>query len=562
MKQEEAFAILKAGVNVFLTGEPGSGKTHTINRYIQWLSERGVDVAVTASTGIAATHVNGMTIHSWSGIGIKRDLNDYDVEMILAKEKTAKRILDAKVLVIDEISMLDATTLDDVDKVLRTLRRAPMRDEEPFGGLQIIFVGDFFQLPPVSKNGSTRFAFESAAWKAANPVVCYLSEQHRQEDDAFLSILTAMRHGRFSDNHHTHLARRKTIPPKNSVATRLYTHNADVDRINAEALAAIKGKSHVYHMSSRGGVTLVDALKKSCLSPETLTLKEGAAVMFTRNNFDAGYVNGTLGTVVGFTQLGAPIVHTRRGERITVEAIDWAIQDGAKVLAKITQVPLRLAWAITVHKSQGMSLDAAIIDLGSAFEYGQGYVALSRVRSLAGLFLEGLNEKALAMHPLVVEKDRYFRAYSDAARSKFAALSPQEKSRLEMNFLRAIGAHEPREGVIEEKKQSKARTAGTKRGDTFQKTRELIEEGLSIEKIAEARHMTEGTVVGHIEQLYMQDKITLHQCKILAKGREVEIGKAQEILKRMGSEKLAPVFHALKGKVSYETIRLARVLMG
>ena len=174
MTQAEALSILKLGVNVFLTGEPGAGKTHTINQYIQWLRERGVEPSVTASTGIAATHVGGMTIHSWSGIGIKKNVSDWDIEMIQAREKTALRIVQTKILIIDEISMLDAQTLESVDRVLRTLRRRPMMEEQPFGGLQVIFVGDFFQLPPVSRGEAVQFAFEGEAWKSANPVVCYL----------------------------------------------------------------------------------------------------------------------------------------------------------------------------------------------------------------------------------------------------------------------------------------------------------------------------------------------------------------------------------------------------
>ena len=444
MTQNEALEIMKTGVNVFLTGEPGSGKTHTINAYIRWLGARGVDVAVTASTGIAATHVNGMTIHSWSGIGVKRDVSDWDIEMIMSKEKTAKRILDAKVLVIDEISMLDAATLESVDKVLRTLRRQPMTQGDPFGGLQVIFVGDFFQLPPISKGGEhVSFAFESPAWKAANPVACYLGEQHRQDDGEFLDLLSAMRQGTFAGKHRDLLKTRIGLTSKDAVATRLYTHNADVDRINSDALEKISESTHVYQMVSRGAQPLVEALKRNCLSPETLVLKIGAAVMFTRNNFDEGYVNGTLGDVIGFSPMGSPIVKTRSGLTLTVEQAEWAIQDGNRILAKINQIPLRLAWAITVHKSQGMSLDAAVIDLGSAFEYGQGYVAISRVRTLAGLFLEGFNERALQMHPNIVAQDRYFRAYSAAAQKKFAGLPESDKEHMQKNFLRAIGAHEP-----------------------------------------------------------------------------------------------------------------------
>ena len=444
MTQDEALAILKTGLNVFLTGEPGSGKTHTINRYVAWLQERGIEPAVTASTGIASTHINGMTIHSWSGIGVKRDISDYDIEMIQSREKTAKRLISAKVLIIDEISMLDSSTLDSVDRVLRTLRRRPLMPEQPFGGMQVIFVGDFFQLPPVSRGQEPKFAFESNAWKEANPIICYLNEQHRQEDEDFLELLSAMRHGSLTAAHRARLKSRAGILSKKTVATRLYTHNENVDRINAQSLASIDGKTRIFQMTSRGASALVESLKAQCLSPETLELKEGASVMFTRNNFDHGYANGTLGEVIGFTALNSPVVKTRSGSTITVEPAEWAIQDGNKILAKITQLPLRLAWAITVHKSQGMSLDAAIIDLSQAFEYGQGYVALSRVRSLSGLFLEGFNERALQLHPKVASADKHFRAYSEAARTKFASLAQSEKEKLEKNFLRAIGAKDVR----------------------------------------------------------------------------------------------------------------------
>lgn len=443
MTQEEALAILKTGLNVFLTGEPGSGKTHTVRRYVAWLRERGVEPSVTASTGIAATHLGGQTLHAWSGIGVKRSLSDHDIELIASREKAARRILEAKVLIVDEISMLDAQTLESADRVLRTIRRKPLQPEEPFGGLQVVFVGDFFQLPPVSREDKSRFAFESAAWKETNPVVCYLSEQHRQEDAAFLDLLSAMRRGSVGPSHRALLSSRIRAAEGATLATRLYTHNDRADRINAESLARLPGAARVFRMESRGPKALVESLKAQCLSPEALGLKEGAAVMFTRNNFDEGYVNGTLGTVEEFTKLGEPVVRTRDGARITVAPAEWAIQDGGRILARISQLPLRLAWAITVHKSQGMSLDAASMDLSAAFEFGQGYVALSRVRSLSGLFLEGFGERALEVHPEVARADRYFRGYSDAARRKFASLPAEQKEKMEKSFLRAIGAKEP-----------------------------------------------------------------------------------------------------------------------
>ena len=442
MTQEEALSILKLGVNVFLTGEPGSGKTHTINRYIAWLRERAVEPAVTASTGIASTHVHGMTIHSWSGIGVKKRLSDWDVEMIASREKTAYRIMNAKILIIDEISMLDAATLDSVDKVLRTLRHKVMREEDPFGGLQVVFVGDFFQLPPVSRSERASFAFESEAWREVNPVTCYLSEQHRQDDPEFLDLLGAVRKNTVREKHKNLI--RSRIRSSEHTATRLHTHNADADRVNEESLAKIQKPTKVFHMTSRGARNLVEVLKEDCLSPETLTLKEGASVMFTRNNFEEGYVNGTLGIVTGFANSGCPIVKTKSGRTIEVEPAEWTIQDGNKILARILQVPIRLAWAITIHKSQGMSLDSATIDLSAAFEFGQGYVALSRVRSLQGLFLEGFNDRALMLHPSIVEQDRIFRAKSDAALKRITTIPREEREKLEQNFLRAIGAKEPR----------------------------------------------------------------------------------------------------------------------
>jgi ATP-dependent DNA helicase PIF1 len=458
MTQAEALSILKLGVNVFLSGEPGAGKTHTINEYIKWLRERGVEPSVTASTGIAATHVGGMTIHSWSGIGIKKNVSDWDIEMIQAREKTALRMVQTNILIIDEISMLDAETLNSVDRVLRTLRRRPMMEEQSFGGLQVIFVGDFFQLPPVSRGQDVQFAFEGEAWKAANPVVCYLSEQHRQEDSVFLDLLNAVRRNEVEDYHYETLRGRMNLDRKTK-ATRLHTHNVDADRVNDESLAKVDGKTHVFHMVSKGARTLVEAIKQNCLSPETLVLKEGARVMFTRNNFDEGYVNGTLGEVIGFALNGNPIVKTKSGKRIEAGQGEWSITDGPKILAQVKQIPLRLAWAITVHKSQGMSLDAAVIDLSQAFEFGQGYVALSRVRSLEGLFLEGINDRALMLHPTITRQDAIFRAKSDAAQKRIETIPDDEREVLESNFLRAIGAIEP-SPIREKEFSSEGKTVG------------------------------------------------------------------------------------------------------
>lgn len=450
MTQEQALTVLKTGANVFLTGEPGSGKTYTINRYVAWLRERGVEPAITASTGIAATHVGGLTIHSWSGVGVKQELGEWELEALLEREPLVRRVRAARVLIIDEVSMLDARLLTLVERAVSTLRGS----QAPFGGLQVIFVGDFFQLPPVStgasrggpvsKGETAAFAFKSAAWEAANPLYCYLTEQHRQEDDTFLSLLGALRAGTMTEQHKDALRARAEYPEEGDLSTRLYPHNADVDRINDETLGSIDAPAKLFEMQTQGSKPLVEALKRGCLSPERLTLKEGAAVMFTRNNFEHGYVNGTLGLVVGFAESGWPLVQTRGG---TIEAApeEWRIDDRAKTLAKIVQVPLRLAWAITVHKSQGMSLDSAVMDLSAAFEYGQGYVALSRVRSLSGLYLSGFNERALQVHPTILKHDVEFRDASLATTAAFTKMDAGELAALQKQFLTAIGGKDPEE---------------------------------------------------------------------------------------------------------------------
>jgi len=298
MKQVDALQILKTGANVFLTGEPGSGKSHTVNAYVAWLRSHGIEPAITASTGIAATHIHGLTIHAWSGIGIREYLTPADVDMIAGKEHVAKRIGKTNVLIIDEISMLSGETLAMVEMVCREVKR----NDLPFGGMQVVLVGDFFQLPPISRPGKpASFSFSSPVWQKANPIVCYLSEQHRQDDGTFLNVLSAIRSGLWDQSDVSRILARETdadgLPEDVPL---LHTHNVDVDRVNGEKLNELSGAAHTYRMESMGADALVGGLKRGCLSPESLTLKDGAVVMCTKNQQALGLVNGTLGTVIGF----------------------------------------------------------------------------------------------------------------------------------------------------------------------------------------------------------------------------------------------------------------------
>lgn len=548
MTQRDALNILKTGANVFLTGSPGAGKTHTVNAYVAWLREHGIEPSITASTGIAATHIHGLTIHSWSGIGISDRLTEELLDRIQSKEHTVKRIQKARVLIIDEISMLSGDVLSMVDRVCREVRGS----ERAFGGLQVVLVGDFFQLPPIARRGAqVSFAFESDAWRALNPLVCYLLEQHRQEDETFLDVLTAIREGTWDHTHVSEITARETEGSDlEDEVPRLYTHNEDVDRINEEQLRKLKGASNTYAMDASGAPTLVESLKRGCLSPERLVLKPGALVMCTKNNPTGGYANGTLGKVERFEHAtGYPVIETSDGRSITVAPVEWAVEEGGKVRAKITQVPLRLAWAITVHKSQGMSMDQAAMDLSRVFEHGQGYVALSRVRTLSGLHLLGWSEQAFSVHPDVGRMDKAFRELSDAAQRAFDLLEENnEREAMEHNFIRSAG------GSVEPVGAPKAKRT------TVEETLELVRAGHDIAEIAKLRGLTSGTICDHVEKLKADGTLSKSEVSALIPERLIRhADTVHAAFSKVGAEKLAPAHAELKKKYSYDDLRILRL---
>ncbi len=408
---------MMSGANVFLTGAPGAGKTYVLNQFIKRVERTGKRVAVTASTGIAASHIGGTTIHSWSGLGILDQLFTEDLKRLGGSERLVKRYNNTDILVIDEVSMLHGQRLDMVNQLAKLLRG----NDAPFGGLQVILVGDLFQLPPVSRGAQVSdFAHLSAAWSELDLRVCYLTEQHRQsQDDALLDLLTAMRNGETSELHETLLRDRlEQQAPAAGTVTKLFSHNVDVDAINQRHLDGLDTASKVFMMQTKGSKAKIEQLSKSVLAPAELELKVGAEVMFVANNFGAGFVNGTRGQVADFKD-SLPLVELANGRLVKVEPHSWSLSEDGKVRAEVSQLPLRLAWAITIHKSQGMSLDAAEIDLSRAFTPGMGYVALSRVRGLDGLYLQGVNNMAMAMHPLVHEFDADLRVFSERLASQF-----------------------------------------------------------------------------------------------------------------------------------------------
>jgi ATP-dependent exoDNAse (exonuclease V) alpha subunit len=445
MNQDLALEIMLAGHNAFLTGAAGAGKTHTLNEFIKIAKSQGKKVAVTATTGIAATHLGGNTIHAWSGIGVLDHLPRHFFDKLSKSRR--EQITKANVLIIDEISMLHDYRLDLIEEICRVVRE----NDAPFGGLQVIFSGDFFQLPPVTRKDErrnydgidevfdentpqTEFAYNSRAWQKAEPAILYLNSQHRQNDDDFLDILNKIRQNKITRSDAEKIAKRyRANLAEGQEITELHTTNRDVDYINDKNMDDLPGDFYEFEMTHTGSENYVERLKKSCLAPELLRLKKGALVMALKNDPEQGFVNGSIGTIIDFTEepFLNPVVKFRNGRTITVREVSWELRDGDKKQASLTQIPLRPAYAITVHKSQGMTLDAAKLNLANVFEPGMGYVALSRVRSLDALSILGLHGKAFFVHPEVLTKDEEFRKECDNCNNKFADLLKNKKKREE-----------------------------------------------------------------------------------------------------------------------------------
>ncbi len=642
MRQSSALDILKTGQNVFLTGSAGSGKTYTLNQYIDYLRARRVPVAVTASTGIAATHMNGTTIHSWSGIGIKDELSDRDLSNLSRKQFLADRLKDTAVLVIDEISMLHAKQLNLVSQVLKHIRK----NDKAFGGIQVVVAGDFFQLPPIGSKGETnreKFAFMSEAWLDAKFHICYLSEQHRQVSEAanggldLDDILNQIRRQKVTFE--SIAALEATFDQNVDIKrTRLYTHNLNVNSINDKELAALEGEMMRFTATSTGDSKLVETLKKTVRTQDDLVLKVGAKVMFIKNNTELGVSNGTMGELIGFaavkinddskdssddlieddddsaeietdknvkgkskkaikekekpkskkpTTQKMPVVRLNSGREVVAEPEEWIIEDETgDVLASYEQVPLCLAWAITIHKSQGMTLDAAEIDLSRTFELGQGYVALSRLKSLAGLQLLGMNDMSLQLDPLARGADKRFLVLSEEADANYAMLDEESMTQAHEKFILKSGGtlsksvidayatlqkkrREQQQAQID-KKQKLGNQVSDKSESTLLATRVLLEESLSIAEISQARQLSQSTIMRHIGELKSQDPSLA--CDHLRPADEVmtAVGNAYVAIKVAnnpndfnddGSIKLRPIFDHLKQSIDYNAIRLALIFI-
>jgi len=571
--QNTALNILKTGGNVFITGSAGTGKTYLLNKFTFYLKSRKIIPTIVAPTGIAASHLQGQTIHSFFSLGIRNEIDDYFIESLLEKKYLQTRFSKLKVLIIDEISMVSPEIFSSMDKILRAFKQ----NDEPFGGVQTILSGDFFQLPPISRLSSDkRFAWQSTSWKELELKTCYLQEKFRQDDNVLIGILDEIRSGQVSSNSYDILnSRHHKDLGIDFTPTKLYTHNIDVDRINNDELKKINNTAHSFTYKSEGTAKNIEKIFKSSLVLEEMTLKKDAVVMFIKNNQELGFVNGTTGVVIDFdAQTKLPVVKTSYGSIIRLRLEDWSMEnDSGNVVAKVSQIPLKLAWAITIHKSQGMTLDSAEIDLSKTFEVGQGYVALSRIKNIDGLRLMGLNDKALSVDPLILHIDDRIKAASIKASDEISAVPLENLEKIFECYIMSIGGVTDTDKIKKQEAvlNSEKKVITKNSTPTHIQTKELIETSSSILELATNRGMSKGTIMNHLRILKEEDE-NLNLDKFMPDENTLTLVKdaLEKIVDRDnkddfsedGKPRLKPLFEALDAKIEYDDIRVVLLQHG
>ncbi len=408
--QEVALRTLDGLNNVFLTGGAGTGKSTVIRDFIK----KPGGVAVLASTGTAAILLGGRTVHSFFGLGIMEGGSDAVVERALKHRGIVQRLRKTNVVLMDEISMIGTGELETAERIARKARQ----NSSPWGGLRVVVVGDFAQLPPVVKvepgTGISErpWCFRSSVWRESlfDPVV--LKEVVRSRDEHWNRILGRLRWGD-PDRESIELLQSRASPvPLHFQGTRLFARRHQADSLNQERLKTLPGTVRSYDTLYLGKAQRLDELRRNAPIPEVLNLKEGALVMFRQNDPEYRFVNGTLGTV---RKLGDEAIEVElfSGKTVELGKATFSLLDAeGGVLASATNFPLNLAWACTIHKAQGATLDRVHADLRGVWEHGQAYVALSRVRSVDDLTLEGLSPSVFRVDPEVRDFYNSLRAIS------------------------------------------------------------------------------------------------------------------------------------------------------
>ncbi|KAK4275530.1 hypothetical protein QN277_018595 [Acacia crassicarpa] len=413
-EQKSILAAISRGNSVFITGSAGTGKTLFLQEAIKRLRilYKPSRVSITASTGIAACAIKGQTLHSFAGIGMLNYNRKVMLDRIIMNRKAYKRWLNVQALVIDEISMIDAELFDTLEFIAREVKGV----ESVWGGIQLVVCGDFFQLPPIPNKGSSwtsvKFAFEAESWNKSFDMQIEFTKIFRQSDILLIKLLQGIRTGEM-DPQDMEFLEQSCIPESecDPSVIQLLPLNKQVERVNQERLDSLQKEVVVYNAVDHGAQPWKGQLSTG-MAPDSVSICEGARVMLVKNlNTWKRLVNGATGEVVGFAEAKSydevcphmllPIVKFDSGETMVVEPATWQVMHGEEVVAWRKQIPLILAWALSIHKCQGMTLDRIHTNLSSAFGCGMVYVALSRVRSLKGLHLSGFTRSKIQANPKV-----------------------------------------------------------------------------------------------------------------------------------------------------------------
>ena len=417
-KQMEAYLAIKKGQNVFLTGSAGTGKTSVIKAYVKEYGFRR-RIAVTSTTGTSAILLGGTTLHSYLAIFLGKESLNQLYTRISSRAFTLSKWTKLDCLIIDEISMLDPDLFDKLEKLARLLRK----NDKPFGGIQLVLSGDFLQLPCV---GTDNFCFEAKSWNSCVDKTFVFTEIIRQADIEFQTCLNFLRFGIVNETVINILNSRigvELVNEFNIKPTRLYSRNIEVDALNDRELDILASDGREFYEYSREvkrikpnlSVEYMEKAKKNCNAPESLQLCVGAQVMLLINmDLGSGLCNGSRGIVLDIIE-DIPIVQFLNGACRSISHHVWDVQEGNEVLMKIIQIPLRVAYATTIHKSQGSSLDYVEIDLKDIFDYGQAYVALSRVKRLEGLSIMDIDYDKIVAHPVAV---RFYQSQNNPSEQK------------------------------------------------------------------------------------------------------------------------------------------------
>ena len=387
--------FIRNGDNVFVTGFAGTGKSYILNKLKEKYKKK---LTITSTTGIAAVNVKGQTLHSWAGVGLCRNPINVTVDKIRQRPTQFRQIVGCKILAIDEISMLNVETFQYVNEVLKQVRE----NDKPFGGIQVLFIGDFFQLPPVEQGESfeRRYCFETELWDELELKNVVLKRNFRQNEEDFIKALSDMRINRLTEED-IDLLETRCVDEDDGEILHIFSTNEEANRYNTVKFNAIdepvinfvakdgvyRGKSLVYEGFMPREEMILDIFNKNCRADREIFLKKGCRVMLLVNmDFDRGLINGSCGVIQGFNDETINITFDN-GVNANIPMHEFEYYYNDKVVALRLQYPLKLAYGITIHKSQGMTLDKLVVDCKRVFECGQVYVAMSRVKTLGGLYL-------------------------------------------------------------------------------------------------------------------------------------------------------------------------------